>query len=226
MKKLFICTFLILLNCNFIFADGMVISGALPELDNIQKLFVEEYIKAINSSDIDNQKKLIHPKCLACITPENKEFFDDLFLSHLNQSISSEYKAYIKKINPDENLPFSEYFTYPVLPTHLIQISDELGRKNLMIFVINQDGRYFHILPCPKPEFPQKYREGKIEKENHKNKVKKLFLELKDPLRSELEDLLNRGEKIQAMKKYCSETGESLAIAKGIVELLESEKNK
>lgn len=161
----FIC--LIVLSSATVFAGDIKLSGAAPELDAEQKFFVEEYMNAVNSDNLDKLKSLIHQKSLSCITEENKEFFDDQFSDQLKKNIPLDHNVYVKEVNPDDKLPFADYFSYPVHPTHLIQINYELGKNkemNLMIFVVNQNERYLKVLPCPKPGFMKKYREKKARK--------------------------------------------------------------
>lgn len=226
MNNILSCICLIVLNSATVFAEEIKLPGAMLELDTKQKLFVEEYVKAVNSDNPDKLKSLIHPKSLSCITEENKEFFDDQFSDQLKKDIPLDRDVYVKEVNPDDKLPFTGYFSYPAHPTHLIQINYEV-RKNegmsLMIFVVNQNNQYSKVLPCPKPEFMKKYREEKIQKENRKIRSKELILKLKDPLLSELKKLLSQGNEIQAIKKYSAETGESLATAKDVVNLLKIE---
>ena len=44
-----------------------------------QEKFIKEYVAAVNAKNIIKLKKLVHPKCLACINDENRDYFDDYF---------------------------------------------------------------------------------------------------------------------------------------------------
>lgn len=210
------------------FAGEMMPFVAAFELEENQRVFVEEYVKAVNSHNLHKIKSLIHPECLSCLTEENRQFYDDQFSKQLKKNIPNNYTVHVTEIDPDETLPFSEYVSYPVRPTHIVRIDYEAGTNkslSLMIFVINQKGKYYEVQQCPKPEFIKKYREAKTRKEHRKKRSKELFLKLKDPLRSELITLINQGKEIQAIKRYSAETDESLVTADDVINFLKIERS-
>lgn len=209
--------------------NDLKISGAISELDNMQKLFSEKYIQSVNSDDLNKLKSLIHPKCLAYITEENKDYFDEFFSRRLGYDIPKDYESFVRPYDPKEKEPFADIFIDVVTPTYYIQISynpDQYTQNSILMSVIKQDDQYFEVIPCPTSEGIKKFREAKIEKQKREKRVKALLSELKDPLLSEIKDLLNQGKKIQAIKRYRNETGESLSIAKEVIELLKEENKK
>jgi hypothetical protein len=235
-RKRIVITFLV---C-FGFLSGVFFNGSLglasefklkdsiSELDSAQKVFVERFITSINTDDLNGRKALLHPQCLARITGENQAFYANTFSRQLKQNIPDSYKVSIKTIAPDQELIFSRMFIYPVRPTHLIQIDYETGQnqgRSIMLQIKEENGQYFEVLGCPKAGLAGMSHKAKIAKEKDKERAKALFLELKDPLLSEIKALLKQGRKIQAWKRYSAETGESLSMAKEVVGLIEIEKD-
>ncbi len=186
-----------------------------------QEKFIKEYVAAVNAKNIIKLKKLVHPKCLACINDENRDYFDDYFTREIEERIPDSYKIVdIKPIGKDEALLMPEVFSYPVRPTHWIQIDFEKGAydsKSILRQVIKLGDTWFMVVPCPTQHAIKRFRKVKIAKEKQKARAKVLYQELKKPLLSELKELYKKGKKIQAWKRYSSETGESLSMAKEVL---------
>ena len=182
---------------------------------------IKEYVAAVNAKDIIKLKKLVHPKCLACINDENRDYFDDYFTGEIEERIPGSYKIVdIKPIGKDGALLMPEVFSYPVRPTHWIQIDFEKGAydsKSILRQIIKLGDTWFMVVPCPTQQAVKQFREVKIAKEKQKARAKVLYQELKKPLLSELKELYRKGKKIQAWKRYSSETGESLSMAKEVL---------
>src|ERR1051325_1009316 len=70
--------------------------NAVPPDDN-QKKFVEQYVDAVNSKDIQKLKELIHPKCLAVMTETNRDYYDLLFKNEFQIAIPPDYKVKVEE---------------------------------------------------------------------------------------------------------------------------------
>ena len=189
-----------------------------------QKQFISDYVAAVNGQDIDGLKRLVHPKYLACINNENQAYFHDYFSREIKESIPNNYKiAKITQIGNAEPLLMAEAFSYPVRPTHWVQIDfarSAYDSKSILQQIVKVEDAWFMVVPCPTPDTVRRFRQAKIAKETQKERAKVLFGKLNDPLLSELKQLLEEGKKVQAWKRYSSVTGESLSMAKGVLALL------
>ncbi|MFQ6078437.1 MAG: hypothetical protein ACE5NJ_04780, partial [Thermodesulfobacteriota bacterium] len=198
---------------------GIAIS-AEPE----QEEFISEYVAAINARDILKLKRLVHPECLACITDQNHDYYEDYFSREIEEEIPGNYKiSNIKPIGKDEPLLMSEAFSYPVRPTHWVQIDFQRGPydfASVLRQIVKLNEAWFLVVPCPTPNTVKQFREAKVAGKKQKERAKALFKKLRDPLLSELKELLKEGKKIQAWKRYSSETKESLSMAKEVLLLL------
>jgi hypothetical protein len=194
--------------------------------ESSQEQFIREYVTAVNAKDVLELKKLIHPKCLACINDENRDFYEDYFSDEIEEPIPDSYKIVgVELIDKDEPLMMSDAFSYPVRPTHWVQIDFEKGRydsTSILRQIIKDGDNWFMVVPCPTQEAVEQFRKAKIAKERQKKRAKALFQELKHPLLSELKGLLKKGEKIKAWKRYSAETGESISMAKEVVSFIHS----
>ncbi|HEX9878909.1 MAG TPA: hypothetical protein VGB25_01800 [Candidatus Binatia bacterium] len=198
--------------------------GSAMAVEPEQVRFVSEYVEAVNAKDRERLMGLIHPEYRACMTEDNQDYFDDYFSRELNEVIPSGYRIVgVKSIGPDEPLLMPDALSYPVKPSHWIQIDFPTGpysSKRVLRQIVKFDDRWLMVVPCPKGETVQKYREAKKAKEKAKERAMTLLGKMEEPLRGELLSMFNEGRKINAWKRYSAATGESLSMAKEVLSLL------
>jgi hypothetical protein len=224
MEKLFS---VILLSICFL-NSGYSEEAAATPIDPGAEKFVKEYVAAVNSKDSAKLKALVHPKCLAAINDENKEFFTDYFERGFHSAIPADYKKKMEIIKPDDPLLFGDMLTYPIRPTHSMQISFQTEKSGSMIIrqLINENGQWFDVVPTPKPETLVKMKEAKAESQKDEARAKELFAALKDPLLAELKEFLKAGNEIEALKKYSAASGESYGMGRRVLALLKQNQAK
>ncbi len=188
--------------------------------------FVKAFVSAINAKDVGKLEALIHPKCRAAVTDANKAYFDEMFERDLDRKIPADYRLTVTPIGPDDPLPFVPMVTYPARPTHTVQIdyeeSDNRG-VTLVRWVVVEESSWWLCLQIPTAEAMAKRQEMKKENQRRQARAVQLKAELKDPLLAELKDFLKQGQKIQAIKHYRAASGEGLALANDVVELIRAE---
>lgn len=188
--------------------------------------FVKAFVSAINAKDASQLEALIHPKCRAAVTDSSRAFFDEMSKRDLARKIPADYGLTVTPIAADDPLPFAAMVTYPARPTHTVQIDYEESENRgvtLVRWVVVEEGKWWLCQPIPTAEAIAKRREMKNEAERRRTRAAELKAELKDPLLAELEDFLEQGQEIQAMKHYRDASGEGLAMAKAVVELIQAE---
>jgi len=188
-----------------------------------QQAFVERYVDAIRARDVGRLKSLVHPRSLACIQPETASFYDDVFASRTRQPAGAQYAASVQVVAPGQPLMMEGDVTYPVRPTHWIQIDFAPGAASgtlLMVQVVAERGAWLEVLPCPTPGTLAKYHAVKGMASTQEQRAKELLANLKDPLRGELRQLLRDGRKVSAILRYNQEAGEDLSVARRVIELL------
>jgi hypothetical protein len=190
---------------------------------------VKNYVTAIRSKDPQKVLQTFHPAYRACVSPENKWFFDRDVARMSGDLPSTDYKvANIKPADPKEAfggfLP-ADGFAYPVKPAYVIQVDFETKTEgsfySLVLEVAPDHGSWYWVGPCPNAKglefIQQRIREG----DRQKAEARKRVAELKDPLLSELKQLLQGHDKIGAIKKYSKETGADLTTSVQVINELD-----
>lgn len=208
-----------------IFAVGADRVGAQEALTDAQRAFVARYVAALRSKDVGRDKALLHPKTLACVGPATAEFFDDLFARQMRYRVADGYRASVQPIPAGQPLLFEGDFQYPVRPTHWIQVDldpDAASSTSVMLQVVAERGTWYEVIGCPTPATMQKIRAAAAQRTQDTERARALATALADPLRARLLGLLREGRRITAIQEYQAATGEDLAMARRVIELLEA----
>lgn len=202
-------------------------AGPTADLTPSQRTFAAAYVRAVTGPDVRQYMRLVHPASLACRRKDNEEFFADMFARH--QGLSAPEPQVLVESLPATLQLFDfmakEGFGYPVRPTHVFHvdvISTGNKQRSLGAFSVLLDGSWYEVLPCPTAEAAAQYRAKKAQAAADEAKARELARSMRDPLRAEIVGLLREGKKVSAIKKYREATGVDLAMAKRVVEALES----
>jgi len=185
--------------------------------------FVRELVAAINSKSPDRRKALLHPKALPCASGESGAFYQEIVARQARRTVPATSTWKITPVPPDQPLMFAEQFDYPVRPTHLLQLDFPTGPQSstTMILQLARDGSgWREVIPCPKPETLAAARAAREARAKHSARVRALVAGTPSELRETVVRLFNEGRRVEAFKHYASVSGEDLATAKDVVELL------
>ena len=199
--------------------------GSSDSLTAEQIQFITSYVSAVNSNDLERLKKLIHPRYLDCINDSNRDYYDALFTRSIERSIPINHEVTFETLSVEEVLADMEAsqkqgFTYPVRPTHQVQI--DYAKSEYSFVTVSRKlslhkGRYYEVSGCPAQKMIDRFREARVRKEESRKRSKVLFNELKGDILMELTVLMKQGKKIQAWKLYSEKTGESIGTAKDVL---------
>ncbi|UCD89057.1 MAG: hypothetical protein JSW04_11515 [Desulfobacterales bacterium] len=211
--------------------NNILANENLNNLSKEQQGYVTRYVEAINADDLSKLKVLMHSSYLNCINSTNQDYFDTMFQKSLKYDIPQDYTVSIEPLADEsvakEMAGFKQWgLPYPSRPTHQLQIDfnkSEYSSVAIVRKLILEDGKYYEISGCPTREMVKKFRKMNIKKEKERKRAEGLFRKLKDPLLSELTQLLKEGRKIDAWKRYSEVTGESLATAKAVLSHIQTE---
>jgi len=181
--------------------------------------FVERYAKALQGRDVEPYKRLVHPRCRACINKDQDDYYELLFRG--KQYLTARAAEPTFKILPESALTG---MSYPLKPTHLIQVNlrlDEFNSKTLLVQVALDNDLWFEVISCPTPEVLRAMRAAAINERAEIVRAEALLSSLRDPLLGELTALLRQGKKVSAIMRYREISGEDLSVAKRVIELLE-----
>lgn len=197
-------------------------------IDPGHRRFAEQYAAAARARDVEGYKRLVHPQSLACFTADNRDFLDDWTTRVFRWKWDGPYRLVavraLGKGTPPSAPPTMA--TYPVPPTHQIQIDLELGATRsatLIAEIASSGGAWLQVVPCPTAEGLAAFRASRKVGAAQEAQARTLVSGLAAPLRAELMDLLKSGRRLDAMRRYAAASGEELGMARRVIDLLEAE---
>ena len=174
------------------------------------KNLVTQYVAATNARDAARLRSFLYPKSLACIMPENKDYYDAM-ASHIGEPIPPNYKFSVMPVN-EGNLKALEgmgqrWTVKPMQELHIdYQQGDDVG--SYIVYLVHENGRWFQDFPCATDAAIKQYRDNAVANEAALAHYKALAADIKDPLRSELLGLLRAHETGRATDRYHEATGQ------------------
>lgn len=189
------------------------------------KNFVTQYVAATNAKDIARLRLFLYPKSLACITPENKDYYD-VMTTQMGEPIPPNYKFSVTAAN-EGNLKAIEsmgqrWMVKPVQELHIdYQQGNDVG--GYVVYLIQENGRWFYDLPCATDATIKHYRDNAAANEVALAHYKALASEIKEPLRSELLNLLRAHETATATDRYHQATGQDYKTSMYVMHALKTE---
>ena len=144
-------------------ACAQVAQGVSGDVKN----FVTQYVAATNAKDTARLRSFLYPKSLACITPENKDYYDDM-ASHIGEPIPPNYKFSVMPVN-EGNLKALEsmgqrWTVKPMQELHIdYQQGDDVG--GYIVYLIHENGRWFQDFPCATDAAIEEYRDNAVANE-------------------------------------------------------------
>lgn len=200
--------------------------GVAVPINAGHRIFVAEYVAAVNARDAERFRRLVHPRSLACVTDANRDFYDDWVARAFRHTLPDTYRlTSVRTIPPNApTMVPPGMVTYLLPPTHQIQIDAETGPSRsvtILLQVAQSTGAWLQVMPCPTAEGLAAFRAARKSKAAQDARVKDLAAALQEPLRGEIAALVKAGKKLDAIKHYRAASGEDLTTATGVVEALE-----
>jgi len=183
--------------------------------------FAPRLVAAINGKNVDRRKELLHPKTLACITPQTQPFIEDWLADQFRYSIPASYKSRFDVIPADRALSVADGVTFPLRPTHQVQIDWETGPQQGVTFVAMvayTESGWREVWPCISPQKVPAMQTAKEMRRQQDERVQSLAAKMPQALRAEVTRLVAEGRKIDAIKRYQDATKEDLSTSKAVVE--------
>jgi hypothetical protein len=151
------------------------------------KMFVAQYVAAFNAKDMARLHALYHPKSLACITAENRSFYDDEITTEWRDPIPTNYSFSISPVNEDNLKAIEQFGTFPVRPDQETQISYQDGDRggSVIIYLVRVSGRLLEDYPCATDQLIKQYRDNAPARAHAAAHYKALAGAIAAPLRSQ-----------------------------------------
>ena len=208
--------------CTLVLLAGLGVEARAQPADDAVA-FAKPLVTAINTRNAERRTQLAHPASLLCLNGRARLFFEDTSANQGTPPIPSNYRAQVKAIPASQPLLFADRFDYAVRPTHQLQIDFETGQfsgKTLVVQIAHDGRQWREVWPCPKPETLAQMVAAKEARIEHDKKVQALAAGMAAPLRAQILALAQQGQKVEAIRRYQSVSGEDLAVAKDVVERL------
>jgi hypothetical protein len=105
-------------------SNGIVESAKITTSPEF-RTFIEHYVAAINAKNVRSLKESIHSKSVELMDKDSGVSNDCFGIRFKNPSwsaIGANYTVLITPVPADKPLPFAQFVTYPVRPTHLMHL--------------------------------------------------------------------------------------------------------
>jgi hypothetical protein len=195
---------------------GLALAGATQSQEGQPatgelKTFAAQYVAALNSKDSAKLLALQNPKSIACMTGENKDYYDFVLTASSREKVPVNYTASVLPLN-EGNMKALESMggRWPIQPVRELHIDYQQGDDSgsVIVYLVQQNGKWTGDFLCVTEAAVKQFREGKADREAAMARYKVLADGIKDPLRSELIGLLRAHETGRATDRYREATGQ------------------
>lgn len=206
--------------CLLLIAGTAAMAAAADRADNPLD-FAPHLVAAIDGKKLEPRKALLHPKTLACITPVSKPLIDESLTDQFRYNIPKEYRARAEPIPADRPLG-GDGVVLPVRPTHQLILEWQAGATHVTFGaqIAYADGAWREVWPCISDAKVPAMRAANEERRKQRQRAQTLAANLQPALRKELLDLLAKGQRIDAIRRYQEVSKEDLSTSRAVVEAI------
>ena len=187
--------------------------------------FASQFVIAVNTDDEEKLRSLIHSKSLACMSENNREYYEEMFSRYLAPVIPEAVQVGFEPIPDDEPLAYEELFDYPLRPTHnfVIEFGEEdKSTPRIINQVVFEEDKWLLVIPCPTAQALTKFREFQANAQARKANIQSLVAQLQDPLLGELKEMLKQGRRADAAARLSEASKAPLDVAFEAITLIEA----
>ena len=184
--------------------------------------FAPRLVAAIDGKKLEARKVLLHPKTLACITPVSKPLIDESLSDQFRYNIPKDYQARAEAIPADRPLAVGDGVILPVRATHQLILEWQAGATHVTFGaqIAYADGAWREVWPCISDAKVPAMRAANKARREQRQHAQSLAVNLQPALRKELLDLLAKGQRIEAIKRYQEVSKEDLSTSRAVVEAI------
>ncbi len=204
-------------------ALALAIVGAAGPGSDADHMFVTALLAAMNSRTVAARAALVHPRSRPCITGEVGEWWIESVTRQAAVPVPADHTWEITPLSAEDARAAADRFDWPITPTHVLQLQmrDSPTTSRTMLVRLAKNGeRWAEVVPCAKPETVTAIRAARAEAAKRVERVKALAAGTSVDLRNRVIALYRGGHRIDACQTYGRESGEELAVARDVVDLL------
>ena len=189
------------------FAVGAGLRAQGPPVPADVKAFAAQYVAAYNGNDLARLEAFYLPQSRACITPKNKALYDELALLNRRDHVPPDYLLSISPVNERNLRALAANIHFLVKPERELHIDYQYPNTNdggqVVLWLVRQNGRWMSDFPCMTEHGLQDFRDNAAARAHYKT----IAAAIKDPLRSELIEMLRAHKSGEASTRYQQATG-------------------
>jgi hypothetical protein len=176
--------------------------------DDVRAL-AARYVAAINAKDAAQILAMYSSKSLACITPQTKDFYDEVMPVHSRDHVPAGYTISMLPVNEDNLKALADYETFPVKPLNELHIDYQQGEESgtVVIWLARENGRWVGDFPCATETALKRYRDEAPQRKELEAHYKALADGIQQPLRGELIAMLRDHKRSSAITRYHEASG-------------------
>jgi hypothetical protein len=192
------------------------------------RAFAARYVAAINAKDAARIRAMYNAKSLACITPQNQDFYDAVMPVHSSDHVPADYKISMQPVNDDNLKALAASETFPVEPLKELHIDYLQGEESgtVILWLIQENDRWVGDFPCATEAAPKRYHDQAHKRKELEAHYKALADGIQQPLRGELIALLRDHKRSSALTRYREASGQdyktSIFVINDLVEQLDA----
>jgi hypothetical protein len=189
------------------------------------KAFAAQYVAAMNAKDVTRLLTFYHPKSVACITPETKDYYDGAMKFSLSESVPANYTFNVMAVNEGNMKAIESMARFPVKPTSEMHIDYQQGDDvgSVVLWLARENGRWFADQPCATEQTLKEFRDGAAARQEAMAHYKSIADGIRDPLRSELIAMLRKHETGSATDRYHEASGQDMKTSMFVINALKAE---
>jgi hypothetical protein len=176
----------------------------VPAVPQDVRAFAARYVAAINARDAAGIRALYSAKSLACITPQNRDYYDALMPVHATDRVPPGYTISLLPVNENNVKGLAAYATFPVKPLNELHIDYQQGEQGgqVIIYLVRENGRWVADFPCATEAALKQYHDDAPERKALEAHYQALADAIQQPLRNELIALLRDHKNSTAITRY------------------------
>jgi len=179
------------------------------------RAFAARYVAAINAGDAARILAMYNSQSLACITPENKDFYDTVMPIHPSDHVPPGYTVSLLPVNQDTLRVLADTETFPIKPLNELHIDYQQGEESgtVILWLVRENGRLMGDFPCATESALKQYRDQAPQRRELEAHYKSLAAGIQQPLRDELLALLRDHKRSSAITRYREASGQDYKTA-------------
>jgi hypothetical protein len=187
------------------------------------KAFAAQYVAAFDAKDMARLESLYIPQSRACITPANHDVYDALMSLQMRDSVPQQYTLSFMAVNQGNLKGLASMGYFAVAPERELHIDYQYAGTSdggtIVLWLVRQNGRWMADFPCMTEQGIRDFRDNAAAR----NRYKDLAAAIRDPLRSQLLDMVRAHKTGEAATRYQQVKGGDMQTAMRVIDALQDQ---